>query len=317
MNSLSPLTRQALLFYVVALLLLLGCGGESNNAPVTNPEPFDIELGVELANLSLRAYQQLEDYQRNQTFSLPPPFILQEQFFTADRFAGETQDGGEGLPIGYAATAGNAIYLVFRGTQTTAEWINNARFDQTQYSFVSDGGNTHLGFTAIYATLHEGIVETVNNLLVAQSFSTLYITGHSLGGALAILAAPALAQRTSLEPIMYSFGSPRVGDPIFQQRYDELVARSWRTVNEYDLVPTLPPQQVVVLGDDNQVKELAYAHVSREREITFGNPIESPRDVANIVSNHAMGNYYSALCGATVDPVACIAAVGDVNAFKP
>jgi hypothetical protein len=63
-------------------LLLPGCGGgEDDVSSDDDPRPFDINLSVELAHLSLQAYQQLNDYRSNRTFVPPPPYILQEQFF--------------------------------------------------------------------------------------------------------------------------------------------------------------------------------------------------------------------------------------------
>ena len=122
MPSLSPIFRKTLLLLVTVQLLLPGCGGgEDDVSSDDDPRPFDINLSVELAHLSLLAYQQFNDYPSNRTFVPPPPYILQEQFFTTLRFAGEEPSSGEDLPIGFAATAGEAIYVVFRGTQTAAE----------------------------------------------------------------------------------------------------------------------------------------------------------------------------------------------------
>lgn len=294
-----------LLLLVTVQFLLPGCGGEGAISSGDGPKSFDNNLAVELAYLSLQAYQQLNDYRSNRTFVLPPPYILQEQFFTTMRFAGEEPGSGEGLPIGFAATAGEAIYVVFRGTQTAAEWINNVRVDQVAYPFIGNGGNSHRGFTEIYDTVHESIVGTVSSLLASAFYSTLYVTGHSLGGALAVLAGPELSEKTALRPTMYSFGSPRTGDPTFRQSYSERVAQSWRIINANDLVPTLPPEKTVIIVDGNQVKELAYVHVDSERIVRFGNPVETPGDLGQIASNHAMCHYYNVLCDGTVDPVAC------------
>jgi triacylglycerol lipase len=290
---------------VTLVLFLMGCDGDDSSSTPAGSESFDINLTVELAHLSLQTYQQLDDYMNNRVFSLPAPYALQEQFFTTERFAGESLGSGEGIPIAFVATADDRIYLAFRGTQTVSEWNNNIKFTQVDYTFVTQGGQTHRGFTEIYGTVNKPIVETINNLLVSGSYSTLYVTGHSLGGALAILAAPELRTRTSLKPIMYSFAGPRVGDPNFQQLYDELVTNSWRTVNTNDPVPELPPKKVLIPVDGNDVQEFSYAHVATEHKITFGSPIKGLDDIAVIGSNHSMCNYYNLLCDSTADPAAC------------
>ncbi len=63
---------------------------------------------------------------------------------------------------------------------------------------------------------------------------TVTFTGHSLGGALATIAA-ARHERTRA---VYTFGSPRVGDSAFGEH---LRAPVYRVVNNTDLVPHLPP----------------------------------------------------------------------------
>ncbi|MEB3291673.1 MAG: lipase family protein [Synechococcales bacterium] len=74
----------------------------------------------------------------------------------------------------------------------------------------------------------------------------LYITGHSLGGALAILAAAQFAQAGEPIQAVYTYGAPRVGNRSFQQQFNaQLQDRTFRLVNDADIVPRLP---AVTLG---------------------------------------------------------------------
>lgn len=320
MNIRRALDRGYLHWLVITLtLLLMGCPGEGDNRLGTssNTESFEIDQAVELAHLSLQAYQQLDDYVNNRVFSLPDPYVLQEQFFTTERFAGESLSSGEGIPIAYIATAQDRIYLAFRGTQTVSEWAKNVKFAQVEYTFVTNSGKTHQGFTETYGSIREPIVASINNLLISGSYSTLYVTGHSLGGALAVLAAPELRERTSLTPVMYNFAGPRVGDPTFQKRYDEFVTNSWRTVNTNDPVPDLPPQKVLIPKDGNDFQEVSYTHVSAEHKITFGSPVNDLGDIAVISSNHSMCNYYNLLCDSTDDPAACKTVTTNIASCSP
>ena len=72
----------------------------------------------------------------------------------------------------------------------------------------------------------------------------IWVTGHSLGAALAPLASAWLAYY-NIAPrqnvILYTFGSPRVGDYKYALQHDQLVNNSWRVVNFDDVVPHLPP----------------------------------------------------------------------------
>jgi len=80
--------------------------------------------------------------------------------------------------------------------------------------------------------------------LVSQNPSyQLWVTGHSLGGAMASLASTWLSYN-SFAPrrniILYTFGMPRVGNYDYALQHDQLVNNSWRVVNDNDIVPHFP-----------------------------------------------------------------------------
>ena len=109
-----------------------------------------------------------------------------------------------------------------------------------------------------WGRIHEGWADGVAVVLgkIAEALKkhddgtqALWITGHSLGGALAMVTAAILANMQShrLSGI-YTFGQPRVGDLEFRSRYDqELRAITFRCVNNCDLVPHLPPREMTKL----------------------------------------------------------------------
>ncbi|WP_437774635.1 lipase family protein [Sorangium sp. So ce1097] len=77
----------------------------------------------------------------------------------------------------------------------------------------------------------------------------LYITGHSLGGALAVIAAALLHVDPSLDGIrrklrgVYTYGQPMVGFSDFAMRFDEEFGKKlFRHVYGRDIVPSLPPR---------------------------------------------------------------------------
>ena len=73
----------------------------------------------------------------------------------------------------------------------------------------------------------------------------VFVTGHSLGGALATLFAAELAESVAAGAractvTMYNYGSPRVGNRAFVRRFNRAVPDAVRVINGSDLVPTLP-----------------------------------------------------------------------------
>src|SRR5580700_646951 len=60
------------------------------------------------------------------------------------------------VPIGYIAQAPggvNDIVVAIRGTDSIWEWIQDARFDMTPFTFVPGAADTEDGFTAMYGSL--------------------------------------------------------------------------------------------------------------------------------------------------------------------
>lgn len=112
----------------------------------------------------------------------------------------------------------------------------------------------------------------------------MIVTGHSLGGALATLCALDLQFNFfSAEPeriVLYSFGSPRVGNSAFRQSFNRRVSNSYRVVNGMDIVPAVPrPWQ-------------GYRHVDNAYRI--GQRF-SWRLVSQRVRDHAIASYIESL----------------------
>ena len=288
------------------LALTVWCCGGGDGSPSPHPvggNAFSLATAVQQMLLCLESYQMLDDYEAGQTFTLPAPYTLQLQILTEEHFTGEGLNGL--VPIAFVATSGSSIYVVFRGTKTISEWIADATVTQVAYGYVQNGGMTETGFTDVYAAIRQGVIDEVNALASGGSYTALYITGHSLGGALTVLAAPDLAQTTSFkQPIVYTFAGPRAGDPVFAALYDSDIATSWRVVNTNDEVPKLPDPVTTVIGPPpNYEPQLYfYEHVNGEYDITFGEPIHS---ISDLVFDHSACNYFATLCGQTNNPMQC------------
>ncbi len=130
--------------------------------------------------------------------------------------------------------AGNddEVVVSFRGTESFQDWLTDAKFRMVDSAI----GKIHRGFTdALYEVFNE-LVNTVEEFLDDEQY--LYITGHSLGGALATLFAIIVDE--DLDGV-YTFGSPRVGNRAFKKAYDsKLKGISFRYVNNNDIVTRVP-----------------------------------------------------------------------------
>ncbi|NEQ55568.1 MAG: hypothetical protein F6K11_36550, partial [Leptolyngbya sp. SIO3F4] len=106
-------------------------------------------------------------------------------------------------------------------------------------------GKVHKGFFLGWADIERPVLARLdfwrkkNN---GKPLPPLLITGHSLGGALATMAAASLLENGFDVAGVYTFGQPRVGDLTFIKQLDEkLPNKVFRFINNNDIVPHVPP----------------------------------------------------------------------------
>lgn len=228
------------------------------------------------------------------------------------------------------------LYIVFRGTSNLGEWISNVKLIQQSYTTVNDpdiAGETHWGFRRTYdrperydpksgkilwatrwfdrtflndaSSIRETVQTTLKNLCPPNTEKAkIYVTGHSLGGALATLATAHIKRLidegniSAHYPILYSFASPRVGDVEFAKAFEKI--ECYRIANSEDLVPKIPlptllpaagrlPARSGILDSlaKGLNKSLGFQHV--------GLPIYFTAQKGSISGNHTLPVYFEAL----------------------
>jgi triacylglycerol lipase len=133
----------------------------------------------------------------------------------------------------------NYIFLGFRGTEATS--IKDIRSDvKATIKICESGGKIHTGFDDAFSQVAVEIQQFLNQ----EEFKDkpLFITGHSLGGALATVAAKKLSHRGGIASC-YTFGSPRVGNVDWSTGIKTPI---YRIVNAVDPVTMLPPSGVTI-----------------------------------------------------------------------
>jgi len=124
--------------------------------------------------------------------------------------------------------------LAFRGTETAKR--HDIVVDAAAMKVSVLEGRIHSGFRTAYASVARDVQKNVLKL----GDIPLYITGHSLGAALATIATQSLEHHLRIRELIaacYTFGSPRVGD----RRYDrEFRSPIYRVVNTTDIVTVIP-----------------------------------------------------------------------------
>lgn len=116
--------------------------------------------------------------------------------------------------------------LAFRGSEEFRDWLTNINAVPVPWE---GPGLVHSGFRKALNLVWEQIEGLLTTMTVP-----LFYTGHSLGGALATVAAARKPPRAT-----YTFGGPRCGDAHFAGTFE--TRQHYRIVNNRDVVPTLPP----------------------------------------------------------------------------
>lgn len=99
----------------------------------------------------------------------------------------------------------------------------------------------HTGFNEDWEALAERTVSLVNDLLRNRPELKVLVTGHSLGGALAEIAAMEFVSNHIPVESVITFGKPRVGNHEWASLYDAALGwKTFRLVNANDIVTRLP-----------------------------------------------------------------------------
>jgi hypothetical protein len=172
-------------------------------------------LAAEMARLAyVKERSRTERYLARQQFTLVRPFEAE----VTQAFLAERDDLG---------------VLAFRGTEADdpTDLFTDGKFLQIPW-FVDGAprGSVHGGFARALGHVWSDVAESLNGIA-----KPLVFTGHSLGAALATLAA------SSHRPArLYTFGSPRVGDPDFVRGLEPVAHE--RYVDCCDIVTRVPPE---------------------------------------------------------------------------
>ncbi len=200
------------------------------------------------------------------------------------------------------------LVIVFQGTDEIEDWNVNIHAYQMPFG---NAGKVHNGFKKAYLSIQVELMDLVSNNALP-----IFVTGHSLGAALATLASSELADNQYFDSC-YTFGSPRTGDPEFINSFS--CENIYRVINKCDVVTTVPidfatikynhvgsaylindkgvllkklSEQDVYSYQKNKIESLKKYAVTK----IFNNDLKSIKDdLPPFLANHAPFNYVAAL----------------------
>jgi triacylglycerol lipase len=200
--------------------------------------PYSLGTARAMAWMSQLAYETAD---RNKVERICKLFELH----LLDSVANDRDGGSDLLPIhtrAVIAEGHGAIIIAFAGTDPLipGNWITDLDVGlRFRFNERVTPPALHSGFEKAYRSVAGKVAEA----LAKRSETPVLVTGHSMGAALAVIAADDLLSDKKLHPTaIYGFGMPRVGDADFANRYnDRLGNTTYRLVHGSDIVATVPP----------------------------------------------------------------------------
>lgn len=190
------------------------------------------------------------------------------------------------------------LTLVFRGTDQPVDWLTNAnlRTRATEY------GDFHHGFYLAATAIWEPLKSLLRDAQMRQN-RPLFLTGHSLGGAMATVTAARLYSSAVPFVAVYTFGQPMATAASSADRLRSAFGkRMFRFQMNHDLVTRVPPPRVGFrhVGRKVYISGHGTLHVESGRWFRALDQVIGLVDLARnrnltLISDHDMGLYLQAV----------------------
>jgi predicted lipase len=177
------------------------------------------------------------------------------------------------------------VIIAFAGSDDAKDWFENMKFCKKKTSY----GSIHSGFYDSWEEVQEYLSEILH-VRRLQGKKT-YITGHSLGGALAMLCAIDFVYRNCIQRVV-TFGSPRVGNMTWKKAYNKVCGnfKTIRYVNDQDIVTKIPTFLYWHVGSSVYFNDRG--DIVKERPDSFWRIISNKIEGA---FDHRLNDYYKSL----------------------
>ena len=182
-----------------------------------------------LASMAQLAYDKFEDEEDKEALKLFKVKLESGGFELLRTFHSPETD-----TQAFLAKNDEFAVLAFRGTEVSK--IKDIRIDAKATKVSVLEGRIHAGFRLAY----DSVAKDVEKSVLALKSVPLYITGHSLGAALATVATQRMEHNPRIREMIaacYTFGSPRVGNSHYDLEFKSPI---YRVVNTTDIVTAIP-----------------------------------------------------------------------------
>ncbi|KAL8995052.1 MAG: hypothetical protein Q9169_005151 [Polycauliona sp. 2 TL-2023] len=150
--------------------------------------------------------------------------------------------------------------LAFRGSSSVRNFVADANF-VAKPTDICPSCTAHNGFWDSWVEARTGVLAALKTAAASHPNNRVIITGHSLGGAIANLAAAEI-RKSGITADLYTYGAPRIAGRVLSDLItNQNKGGNYRVTHKNDPVPRLPP---VALG---------FVHISPEYYISSPNNV--------------------------------------------
>jgi len=189
----------------------------------------------------------------------------------------------------------DTVVLSFRGTVSLKNVLTDMRAWYSTHPparghwYLGTRPFVHQGFLRSWTAdgLKDKVLRRVNEVVASLAKTQgggrvrVFVTGHSLGGALATLAALDIKSlgeaREQLDVTLYTFGAPRTGNHAFARDIAAKVPNTWNVINDQDTVPRngkfialykRPGQRVLINSDGDMIVRPSFIEAAVQKKST-------------------------------------------------
>lgn len=192
----------------------------------------------------------------------------------------------------------NYLCMAFRGTDQIADWLDNINV----FTEADGAGKFHRGFLrSVDDIWHDMWAHYLT--LFRDKPRPLFLTGHSLGGAMASIVAARLTRQDQPFVSCYTFGQPRAMTLETSELISVLAGkRMYRFQNNNDLVTRIPTRSMGYshVGQFLYIDEEGAIHTEPGFWLKFLDQVQGVvNDIGQLgldgISDHGMGCYLAAI----------------------
>ncbi|MEO0987058.1 MAG: lipase family protein [Cyanobacteria bacterium J06639_14] len=225
---------------------------------------FDRERATELIDLSIKAMDEYDDW--NSKKNIKPDGDIEIGGKKYKRLCTFWSDQKRDQPFGFIVERKvegdkTEVFVVFRGTRSGTEWLHNLTPNREPFLDNRESSpniqesqliEVRTGFLNIYEnrtenkesasseSIKDAIIKTFSEISQESPNADVFVTGHSLGAALATIAVRQIRTLKEFQqPQLYTFASPRVGNTNFANSLRDL-DHCYRVANTADIVTAIP-----------------------------------------------------------------------------